>query len=314
LFVFEFAGHFPHGEALAGFHEFGSVIEDEKAFDAKAFDDDLAEAGEGRIVFGVAGNEPAKNDAAVDIHAVHDGLHDVAADVFEIDVDAIGRGSGQFFFPIGLFVVDGGVEAEVVLNPFTFFVGPGDADDAAAVDLAKRPRNAAGGASRGGDNQRFTLVGPADLQQAEVGGESSNTEGAKEIRVRKKGNRGKFLERARFFARDDDVFLEAGEAEELVALFVVGMARFDDFGKAEGAHDFADLDGRHVLREVDHPYAHGGIEGEIFYFGEGLVFANGGNGRFDELEGVWSDEAGGTRVEKPLVVGGHVVRVARRKS
>jgi hypothetical protein len=43
---------------------------------------------------GVAGDEAAEDDAAVEIHAVEDGLHDFAADVFEVDVDTFGSGGG----------------------------------------------------------------------------------------------------------------------------------------------------------------------------------------------------------------------------
>jgi len=65
--------------------------------------------------------------------------------------------------------------------------------------------------------------------------------------------------------------------ETLSPFFEIGIAGFDDFGEAEGAHDFADLDRRHVLREVGHPDAHGGVDGEVFYFGEGLAFGDGGD-------------------------------------
>ena len=59
LFVFQFAGHFPHAELFGSIHEFRGVVEDDEAFDAKAFDENLGEAGEARILPGVTGNKTA---------------------------------------------------------------------------------------------------------------------------------------------------------------------------------------------------------------------------------------------------------------
>jgi hypothetical protein len=84
------------------------------------------------------------------------------------------------------------------------------------------------------------------------------------------------------------------------------MAGFDDFSEAEGAHDVTESDGRHVLRDVGHPDAHGRVDGEIFHAGEGLAILKGGDERFGELEIGWRDEAGGAGNEFPLADGvGH---------
>ena len=80
-----------------------------------------------------------------------------------------------------------------------------------------------------------------------------------------------FLERALLGAVDQHVVLEAREAHDLVAFFVVGMAGFDDFGQAEAAHHVADGDWRHVPLDVGHPHAHGGVHGEVAYASEGLA-------------------------------------------
>ena len=69
---------------------------------------------------------------------------------------------------------------------------------------------------------------------------------------------------------EDDVFLKASETGYAVALFVIGVARLDDFGEADSAHDFADGHCREV-GVGDHPDAHGGIDGEIFHKREGLA-------------------------------------------
>lgn len=191
--VFDLTHHFPHAELLAGIHKSGSIVEDDETLDAETLDQDTAEAGEGWILVSVARDESAENDATVEVHAVENGFHDFAADVFKVDIDTVGSGSSKLFLPLGVLVVDGGVEAEVVFNPFTFFVGTSDADDAAAVNLANLAGDAAGGTGGGGDDQGFTGLRLADLEQAEVGGETIDAESAEEVGVREEGNGRKLL-------------------------------------------------------------------------------------------------------------------------
>ena len=69
---------------------------------------------------------------------------------------------------------------------------------------------------------------------------------------------------------EDDILLKASEPGYAVALFVIGVARLDDVGEADSAHDFADAHCREVS-VGDHPDAHGGIDGEIFHAREGLA-------------------------------------------
>ncbi len=103
---------------------------------------------------------------------------------------------------------------------------------------------------------------------------------------------------------EDEVILQAGETDQFVARLVVGMTGLDDFSKAEGAHHFTESDGRHVLRNVGHPDAHGGIDGEIFDAGEGLAVLERGERRFRELEIGGRDEVFGAGDEFPLTNGG----------
>src|SRR6266404_4347377 len=50
-------------------------------------------------------SEAANNNAAVEIHAVHDFLHDFSANIFKIDVDAVGSGGGELFFPVRVLAI-----------------------------------------------------------------------------------------------------------------------------------------------------------------------------------------------------------------
>jgi hypothetical protein len=249
----------------------------------------------------------------VKVHAIENGLHDFTTHILEIDVDTVRSGGGELFLPVGMLVVDGGIEAEFFSNPLTFFIGAGNANHVATVNFAKLPGDAAGGSSGGGNDESFAGLWLGDIEKAEVGGEAVDAESAEEIGVGNERNGRELAEIPGFGGSDEEKFLEAREASDLISLFEIGMTRFDDFRDTDGTHDFAELDGRHVLRDVGHPDAHGGIDGEICDASEGLVVCKGRNGRFDEMEDVGSDEIGGTGMENVLVIRrGHGWRIAER--
>jgi len=108
--------------------------------------------------------------------------------------------------------------------------------------------------------------------------------------------------------------LEPSQAHDLVAFFEIGMAGLDDFAEAESAHDLAELDGRHVLRDVSHPDAHGRVDGEILDAREGLAVFKRGKRRFFELKDVGGDESVRASGENPLAIRvGHAERIAEKQ-
>src|ERR1700687_5983009 len=109
-------------------------------------------------------------------------MHDFAADILKIDIDAVGRRGGEFFFPVGLLVVDGRVKTEILGEPATLFVVAGDTDDAAALNLPDLTGDAARGAGGGGDHQRLAFVGLRDFH-SEKSGEAVDAQNAEENRV-----------------------------------------------------------------------------------------------------------------------------------
>src|SRR5690349_23535636 len=138
-----------------------------------------------------------------------------------------------------MLVVDGGVEAELLGDPGTFFVGAGNAHNAAAVDLSDLSSDASRSSSGRGHDERFAFLGCGDFHAKK----SSEPVGAKcpeENGVRNKRNLREFLEEMFRGFVDDNVVLEAREARYAVTFLVIGVARFDDFGEADGAHNFAD--------------------------------------------------------------------------
>ncbi|HMN82444.1 MAG TPA: hypothetical protein PKA20_21330, partial [Burkholderiaceae bacterium] len=95
------------------------VHHDEPAY-RQPLDDDEARhaartAGRRRAVVG--GHRAATGDAAVQVHLRQAGFEDAAADVVEVDVDALGRRGLQRLEQRLALVVDAIVEAELVAHP-----------------------------------------------------------------------------------------------------------------------------------------------------------------------------------------------------
>src|SRR6267378_4678282 len=116
------------------------------------------------------------------IHAAQDFMHDFSADIFKINVDAVGSRGGELFLPVRMLVVNGGVKTEVLGDPGAFVIGAGDTDDAAAVNLSNLPGDAASGASGGGDDERFAFLGRGDFH-AEKSSEPVEAENSEEDRI-----------------------------------------------------------------------------------------------------------------------------------
>src|SRR6266436_6693205 len=171
------------------------------------------------------------------IHAAQDFLHDFSANIFKIDIDAVGRGGGELFLPVRVLVVDSGVKAEIFRDPSAFVVGAGNTHDTAAMNLSNLSGDAAGRAGGGGNDERLALLGRSDFH-AEKRGKSVEAEHAEEDGVRNERNLRQLLEEALRGRVDDNVVLKAGEARDAVALLVVGMSRLDDFCETGRAHDF----------------------------------------------------------------------------
>src|SRR5260370_32604635 len=240
------------------------------------------------------------------IHAVQDFLHDFAADIFQINVDDAGRGGGELFLPVRMLVVDGRIETEILGNPGAFVVGAGDTDDAAAMNLSNLPSDASGGASGGGDDEGFALFRRRNLH-AEKSSETVETEHTKEDGVRDEGNLRQLLEEALRGFVDDNAVLQAREASDAVAFLVVGVSRFEDFGEANGAHDFTDPDsGKATIGR--HPDAHGRVDREVFDFGERLSVFQLGYWAFSELQITGRNQPFRARLQPKLAIGDGQVR------
>jgi hypothetical protein len=83
----------------------------------------------------VGGDHATQHDAGSDVEAQEDGVHHLATDVLEVEVDPVGGGCGEVLAP-GLGVsIDAVVEAERVDDGATLLVAAGDAHHGGAGRL-----------------------------------------------------------------------------------------------------------------------------------------------------------------------------------
>jgi hypothetical protein len=111
----------------------------------------------------VAGDQPAKGDPGVEVEAGEDRIHDLAADILKVDVDAVRGGGLELLAPVLGAVVDGRVEAELLGEDRTLLRAAGDADDAGAIALGELAGNRADRAGGRRDDDRLTLLRLADF-------------------------------------------------------------------------------------------------------------------------------------------------------
>ena len=160
-------------------------VEHDHALHADAVDEDRADVlhlvGLGRVV---ARDQAADDDARERVHHRQDRVEDLAADVLEVDVDALGAGRLQVALEVARLVVDAGIEAEFLHDVVALRLAAGDADRAAAPGLGELADHAADRAGGGGHHDRLPGLRRADFLHAEPGRESRHAEAAQVVRQR----------------------------------------------------------------------------------------------------------------------------------
>src|SRR6185437_15001787 len=218
-----------------------------------------------------------------------------AARILEIHVDAVGafalQGGGDVF----LFVVDAGVEPEILHDVSAFLIRTRDAHHAAAFQLGDLADDGADRACRRRDHHGFTGFRFADIEQSEIGREPGHAEHAH------RGGR-RHARRQLHAAIGEREFLPACDAGKEIALLEIGIVRLLDDADGAAAHDLADLHRRHVLLHVAHPDPVGGIEREIERAHQYLTRSRHGDGRFHQFEVARLDVADGPFPEHPLPI------------
>src|SRR5215510_289109 len=136
--VFEFAFHIPFDQFGDGLLGAGQVIDHDEALHFRAADQDVDQivgAGDGLRGVVLRDHSADADPRALVDHRQH-GVEDFSADVVEVDVYAVRTGPLQRLTDVLALVIDRGVEAQFVHDPFAFLVASGNADDATAFDLA----------------------------------------------------------------------------------------------------------------------------------------------------------------------------------
>ena len=80
-------------------------------------------------------DQAADRHACEDIELRKDRLENRAADILEIDVDALRAGVLELCGEIGITVIDAGIEAQLLDRVVAFFLPARDADRAQSFDL-----------------------------------------------------------------------------------------------------------------------------------------------------------------------------------
>ena len=247
------------------------------------------------------GDAAAHRDAGEVVDQFHHRVEGFAADVLEVDVDAVRAGLGELLAEVGVLVVDAGVEAVGADHVLALVLGAGHADHAAALELGDLADHLADGAGGGGYHHGFALLRLADFIQAHVGGEAGHAEHAHGGADRRLGR----VQLAHRLGRIDGVFLPAARAQHVVALLEVAAARFHHLADGGAFHHRAFLDAGGVGLGGAHAAAHVGVQGQIDGAHQHLAFAHFGHGAFLELEVFVTGHAGGAFGENDLTIGSH---------
>src|SRR5581483_4848922 len=195
-------------------------------------------------------------DAAEYVHLRQHGVEHLAADVLEVDVDALRTGLAKLPGEVAGLVVDAGVEPQLVGDVAALFGSAGDSDRAAALDLGDLSDHRADGSGCRRDDHRLAGLGLADLEQAEVGSQARHAEPADP--AREGGEAGVDLDDA--LAVGDGIFLHAEQAAHRIAGLERRVVRLLDEAGGIGAHHLAQPYRRNVGATLVHPAAHGRVE------------------------------------------------------
>ena len=254
-----------------------------------------------RVVVGR--DHAAQGHAAVVVHPRDDGVHDVAADVLEVDVDPVRAEPVQGRADVLALVVDGPVEPEFAGQPVALGLAAGDADHAGALQLGDLADDRADRTGGGGDDDGLARLRLADLAEAEPGrkaraAQNAHVGGQRHARELSGGEQHRVVR--------DDVRSPAAHAgvDHIALLEPVGAGAFHH-GQRSAAHGVADLDRRHVLVLIAHPYPVGGVEREVECPHQDLAVRQVADRLLDQLQVPGSDFADRAAAQNPALQGGH---------
>ncbi len=152
------------------------MIGGEKPFDPGGTADELHQIGAGlRTICIVSADHAADRDAAEGTQGTHGRIEMGAADIVEIDIDAIRRSAGKGGRQIGRrLVIDHRIDADFAQES-AFGGTTGGADNARAHDAAQLTGNRPDRARRRRDEQGFTRFQLRDAGEPGIGAEPGHT-------------------------------------------------------------------------------------------------------------------------------------------
>lgn len=241
-------GH-PLGELLAGNAVLLGVVEDNEALHLDAHGDDTGDVGRalglGAVVLADAA---AHDEAGVLLGAGKAHVEDLASDVVKVDVNVVGRGLLELLLEVGILVVQGNVEAELLNEPLALVVAAGKANDAGAVDLGNLAGNAASSTGGARDNDCLASLGLANLGHTSPGSEAGHAQDREHVLgLLQAGEVGRGLKGT---LAQNSVLSPASEAADIVASSSLLALGGNDTADGRAAHDLADLDGRDVRSNI----------------------------------------------------------------
>ena len=279
-----------------------------EAFDFHAVDEHERGVGHGQRRAVVASDHPAQGNAAEGVHAQHHGVHDPAAHVFEVAIDAVGarflQGFGHGLHVAVFLVVDAGVKAQFFHSVLALVGATGNAHRTAAPGLGQSGKGAAHGASSGAYHHGVAFLGRNDLDQAVPGRDTRHAHGAQVVRQRHMGGID-LAQRAGLLGIDHAVFLPAAHAHHLVAHRVLGMLALGHFTHGATDHDFAQRLRCGVALALVHAAAHIGIQAQKVVAYQHLAVLERGRVGGHQLEVAGHGFALGAVVENDLLVAWH---------
>lgn len=195
----------------------------------------------------------ALGDPAEVVERADRGLQVLAADVVEVDVDAIGRGGLELLCDRAVVVVERGVEADLVQQIADLLRGSGAADDpgraAQLGDLTDQRTHRSG---RTGDEHDVAFLLLGDVDEPDVRGHAGHA-GHVEVGARRSGLR---VDLDGVLGVERRVVAPAEVVQhEVTGLETLGV-RGDDLADRAALQRLAHLDGRDVGLARVHPAAH----------------------------------------------------------
>src|ERR1044072_5406804 len=113
------------------------------------------------------------------INQRHHCVRNFAANIVEVNIDALWTRIFEYLLQFRALVIDSCVNADLFAEIFILVIAAGDADRAAAFDLRDLANGQAHRARRAGNDHSLALLWLTNVEQTEIGGETWHTEYAK---------------------------------------------------------------------------------------------------------------------------------------